>query len=213
MKLDNRILNCYINKTSLAPQDEDIYQYTHGKRVVQTNRQEVCESLYKEIIQYETSFPLWNTNVYHATFSQTLQSLDDITIIPIVGAQADFDCEVVMIEQKPNLIIDLLNIADYTTIVSEMKYILHNQIHLKLTRYLLQQSYPQPKNYQEELAYRFFVCGLSQFLAWRDGIHQAFQNQQYESKKQQSLMLFQKATSITDKKLQAQISSPKRLVD
>ena len=65
------------------------------------------------------------------------------------------------------ILIDLIHIADYTRIVSQMTYILQNYLTFELSKYLIQKQFPvRSRKYLSLLNHLAFTNGLANYLAW-----------------------------------------------
>lgn len=205
MILSTHYIDAYTKQESNTEEMDEIFLFTNGKRPIEDYRQEVCLALCDALLPYQKKFPLWNYDMIATLFHEDLMICKDITLLPIVGAHADFDCELIQYHGTLTLVLDLLNIANYTNVLKEMEYIVHNLIHKTLIRYLLTNRFSKPVDYRAQLLHRCFVQGGSQFLAWRDGLEPVFVQPQYQEKYERSTLLLEKACQVEDSSIQAQI--------
>ena len=176
------------------------YAYTNGVTSIAATRQEVCARLLEECENYR-DFPLWNHDLITALFMDYDHRLREVVLLPIVGSHPNFDAAVIEHKGKFFLLIDLLNIADYTQSVKEMCYILHNLCHIHLLRYLFLQRFPKPTQSLSLLNYRFFCEGFLLYLAWNEDITSyVFHTPTYHSIKQKSFQHLYQALLMEETK-------------
>lgn len=204
MKLDVQMITPYLQKQTLPENHHWIYQYTNGTKEILPHRQEIVITLLNELAKYPDRFPLFNHDLICELCFDTLPLLEDITLLPIVGSHASFDNRIIQHNGKTYLLIDLLNVADYTPIVKQMTYILHNMMHVTILQYLIKVR--KPTTYIEQLEAMFFIDGFVQYLAWNvDCAAYNFQSETYAKRKEQSFQLLYRAVQVTDSNLQMQI--------
>lgn len=204
MYIEMREINQYINRQQTDA--EHWYERYCGKAdFIADNRQEVCLRLFEECERYR-DFPLWNQALVITLFPYIRAALKDLILMPIVGSDARFDAAVVTHEQQVYLLVDLLNVADYTQSVKQMCYILHNLCHIHLLRYVLEQHFTAEEGYLNQLEHRFFCEGLIQYLSWNENHRQyQWQKEQYEKRKEQAFEMLYAAMQSTDETLQDKI--------
>lgn len=205
MKIDSSIIEHYLHQSPCPVESAWIYKITQGKRDIEMHRQEVVQALLKQITLYcDEGFPIWNKQLIQTIFQDQIDLLDDLILLPIVGANASFDGTICTHLEQNYLILDVLNIADYTPILTQMHYILHNLIHVSIITFLIHTRYPkQPKTYLEQLESIFFVEGLAQYLSWNEDVSKKrFQNASYEKRKETAFGLLYQAIQINDEATQ-----------
>lgn len=178
------------------------YAYTGGTAPISAARQEVCTRLCEECLAYR-KFPIWNGELITALFPNHDKWLNEVVFLPIVGSRRTFDASLIIHDNRPFLLIDLLNIADYTQSVKEMCYILHNLCHIQLLRYLFHQRLPVPIDPEEQLNYRFFCEGWILYLAWNENIREyKFHTSAYNAIKPKVFRLLYRALTAETPQIQ-----------
>lgn len=206
MKIDIQMISPYLHKQELSQENHWIYQYTQGTQSILPHRQEVVQTLLKELAAYPKSFPIFNPTLITKLFPNYKNILDDIILLPIVGASASFDCGIIQQDGKNYLLIDLLHVADYTPIVSQMTYILHNMVHIQLLQYLMKLVFPAPKTFMEQLESIFFIDGFAQYLAWnKDCATYSLQSKTYKKDKDRCFPFLYQILTIQDSSNQKHI--------
>ena len=192
MQIQTDIIQAY-GHGEIPSMDTWFYAYTNGSAPIAANRQEICARLNEECSAYQR-FPLWNRELITALFPDYERILRNIIIMPIIGATPTFDATLIHHEDQPYLLLDLLNIADYTQSVKEMCYILHNLCHIQLLRELFHQRFPQLHDPQEQLNYRFFCEGWILYLAWNENLNDyVFHTAAYNKIKQKAFLTLYQA--------------------
>lgn len=204
ISIDTSCIDAYL-KRILPDQDAWYYKQIGGYHPVSDQRQEVCDYLCKELMQYE-SFPVWNRELTRFLFQDVAEMLQGLTIMPIIGSAPYLDAGIISHHEKPVLWIDLLHIADYTQRVKEMCYILHNLCHMHLLRYMMGKCFSMPSDYHKLLAYRFFTEGFVLYLSWNeDHSRYVFDAPAYAKRKQRAFAMMEAAQHIEEADLQKQI--------
>lgn len=181
------------------------YQPFCGVEAISPTRKEVVLRLCKEVCCYE-KFPLWNHDLIVYLFPYCSTMIDQIVMLPIVGSGKHFDAKVLTHDGTDYLVVDLLNIADYTSSVMEMCYILHNLCHVHLLRYYLNHAYKKPMAYIPQLEYRFFCEGLIQYLSWNENVTEyRLKEARYVHRKKDAFYTLNKAFEIKEKQFREQI--------
>lgn len=202
--IDTSCIDTYL-KHILPKPDEWYYEMTGGCQPISDRRQEVCVYLCEVLKQY-AHFPLWNRDLIWSLLGNVEEELRDVTMMPVVGCAPSFDAGIIMHEQRPVLLVDLLHIADYTQSVKEMCYILHNLCHMHLLRYLMARRFPQPDAYLPRLAYRFFSEGFVLYLSWNeDYTRYAFDASVYDQRRQRCFALMEAARHVSDTQIRSRI--------
>lgn len=198
MNICTQYLDAYLKDGTPPKQDAWFYQYTKGPVDIASNRQEVCLALFEQLAQY-VDFPIWNRFLATTLFPDIQTQCTSITILPIIGSDPKFDAALVSHDAKLYLLVDLLNIADYTPSIKEMSYILHNLCHGKLYQYLFTQKFPLPGTWMELLEYRFFLHGFVQYLSWNTSYDQyVFHHPTYQKKKDTAFTLLARVLTMED---------------
>ena len=181
------------------------YQPYCQRSEISPTRQEVVMHLCQELSMYRR-YPLWNHDVVTFLFPHHHLITKDVIIMPVVGSEKFFDAKILPHEDEDYLIIDLLNVADYTTSVKEMRYILHNLCHVHLLRYVINNTYEMPQGYYEELEYRFFCEGLTQYLSWNEDVRlYRLSEPRYLTRRKEAFRSLTAAVHVEGEKIQTQI--------
>ena len=114
---------------------------------------------------------------------------------------------IVKSEEGLCILIDLIHIADYTRVVSQMTYILQNYLTFELSKYLIQEQFPvRSRKYLSLLNHLAFTNGLANYLAWNASCSSyKFYTQKYESHKERAFGLLAQALQVETKALQHKI--------
>lgn len=178
--------------------------YCQESRISPT-RQEVVQRLCRELCRYQ-NYPLWNKELVESLFTNYQTLTDKLVVLPVVGSETYFDANIVTHQDNDYLIVDLLNIADYTSSVNEMCYILHNLCHVHILRYLFQQRYEVPSTYAGQLGYRFFTEGFVQYLSWNEDVRKYRMNDaRYMGRKKEAWHMLKAALHIEGPRIQEQV--------
>lgn len=181
------------------------YQPYCAEDKISPTRQEVVLRLCKEICYYE-DFPLWNHDLTAYLFPYHQKLSNKVTLMPVVGSGKYFDAKLLQHKNKVYLLVDLLNIADYTNSVLEMCYILHNICHVYMHRYLINQYYEKPETYNQQLEYRFFCEGIVQYLSWNQDVAKyRLKEARYIHRKKDAFYTLNNALEMRDPAVQEQI--------
>lgn len=205
MKIDTELLSHYLKQQPCPSTYDWVYTFTNGVKEIEMHRQDVVQALLQQLLLYqEQGYPLWNTTMHETIFQEELQTANEITILPIVGASANFDCTLCHHACTTYLLIDVLNIADYTHILSQMYYILHNLIHVHTCSYLIQQHYAKkPISYLQQIENMFFVNGLAQYVSWNEQMEQkGLQNSVSNQYREKAFSLLYQAMQVQDEATQ-----------
>lgn len=172
---------------------------------ISPTRQEVVLRLCQELSLYQR-YPLWNHDVVTYLFPHHKLLTKDVIIMPVVGSEKFFDAKILQHNGEDYLIIDLLNVADYTSSVKEMRYILHNLCHIHLLRYVINNTFEIPQGYFEQLEYRFFSEGLTQYLSWNEDVRlYRLSEPRYLPRKKEAFRMLSSALCVEGGRIQAQI--------
>lgn len=208
MNIDTTILQHYLQQKPYPSTYAWVYEATKGRRKIEMHRQDVVEALLKQLSLYASQgYPLWNQRLIHTLFQTELAKVEEVILLPIVGANASFDGALYTHEGNIYLLIDFLNIADYTPMLSQMTYILHNLMHVQLAQYLIKQRHPDnPTNFFTYLETSFFMDGLSQYLSWNEDVcATSFQDTSYDKRKEAAFGLLYQAIQIQEMETQKTI--------
>lgn len=197
MFIDTGVIDAYL-RHEMPSEDAWFYDKVGGYHPVDAHRQEVCAYLSEALRQYR-QFPIWNRTLILSLLPNLSQITDTVSIMPIIASDTNFDAGIVTHEGKPYLLIDLLHIADYTSSVKQMCYILHNLCHMHLLRYALTQTIKQPSDFQAYLRYRFFSEGWILYLSWNEDYqHYALHSATYTTRKKRAFALMDAALQVEE---------------
>ena len=105
------------------------------------------------------------------------------------------------------ILIDLIHIADYTRIVSQMTYILQNYLTFEPIKVSDSEAVPvRSRKYLSLLNHLAFTNGLANYLAWNASCSSyKFYTQKYEAHKERAFGLLSQALQVETKALQHKI--------
>lgn len=201
MNIDTTVLQHYLQQKPCPSAYAWVYEAAKGRRKIEMHRQDVVEALLKQLSLYASQgYPLWNQSLIRSLFQAELTKIEEVILLPIVGAKASFDGALYTHEGNVYFLIDFLNIADYTPMLSQMTYILHNLMHVQLAQYLIKQRYPDElASFPAYLETSFFVDGLSQYLSWNEDVREkSFQDSSYDKRKETAFGLLYQALHIQE---------------
>lgn len=192
MLFDMHILEDYSERKRIPNMDEWFFQYTNGYCACADNRQDVANALCDTMTEAILRFPYFNKTCIEQLFKDELPLLQNIIVMPILASSSSFDSKIVYHEGNHYLLIDILNIANYSIRLNEMQYILQNQIALQLIRYMIHSRYPKEHEFINKLEDSFFCDGLAQYLAWNETCKvYPFDEPSYQHKKENAEALLQ----------------------
>lgn len=203
MHIQDSIIQAYLQDIPIK--DAIDFSKLKGFKKPVSTRKEVVEELNRQLHQIVQQFPVFNASLWKQIFDS--KELENIIIFPVVGSYPR-ENRVFLYENSTVIQIDLLFIADYTPIVSQMCYILKNYITLEVSKLLLKKKEPVPQNFLETLDRMVFVGGLANFLAWNEDCNNyVFGKDTYDKKKEEVFGLLYQAKELKDSQLQKQILS------
>ena len=200
MQIDSSLIHAFLH--DLPMEQSSGYSYVSGFQQPDSKRKDVVSALLSELETIVEEFPVFNKDIWLSLFSDMDELLASLTIIPVVGStSAPMRTEVF----KHNVIIlDLIHIADYTRILSQMTYIMQNYITLVITKLCIRHRYPlSTHHYLDMLDDMTFTHGLANWLAWnRNCKEYKFQDDRYEPHKEKAFGMLAQAITIENKALQ-----------
>lgn len=194
MHIQDSIIQAYLQDTPF----EEAYDFSKlsGFKKPTPIRKEVVEELNKQLHQIVQNFPVFNTFLWKQIF--TKDQLDNIVILPVVGSYPR-ENKTFSFENSIVLQIDLLLIADYTPIVSQMCYILKNYITVELAKILLMKQQAKPLTFLDKLDQMVYIGGIANYLAWNEDCSQyVFSNPTYDKKKEEVFGLLYQVQELED---------------
>lgn len=191
--------------------DEDITK-TEDFWLIQTyqkpndKRKDIVKALVAKLQNIVEHFPTFNAPLWNALFPCWQPLLDTVWICPLVGEHKHGN-HIIRKDHDIYFVIDLLYVADFTRIVSQMEYILQNFLTYEIAKLCIQHDYPlQSENYIDCLNMLTFTNGLANYLAWNQTCSQyKFYTKKYEIYKEKAFGLLASAIKIQQKAIQQNI--------
>ena len=188
MLYDNRIAAAFLEGRPIT-EEKHFYLLQEYKE---------ADSKRRDIVQ------TFNKELFEAVFPNYREQLETVCIMAVVGTKEN---RIVKSEEGLCILIDLIHIADYTRIVSQMTYILQNYLTFELSKYLIQKQFPvRSRKYLSLLNHLAFTNGLANYLAWNASCSSyKFYTQKYEAHKERAFGLLSQALQVETKALQHKI--------
>ena len=167
-------------------------------------RKDVVKELCSQLEDIVEEFPTFNPKLWMALFPDMGKKLEDVRIIAVVGCKEN---RLLVQEDETLIFIDLIHIADYTRIVSQMVYVLQNYVTFELARLCIRRDFPiHSRKYMDLLNHLTFTNGLTNYLAWNEDCAQyRFYMEKYEPRKEKAFGLLAQAMEVENKALQHKI--------
>lgn len=167
-------------------------------------RKDVVQELFSQLESILEEFPVFNKHLWNELFQDKQKVLDKLTVIPVVGTRRN---QIIKEDDNIYILMDLIHIANYTPIVSQMIYIMQNYLTLEISRLCIHEAFPLiNRNYLSLLDYFTFCNGLSNFLAWNENAEEyKFHLEKYEPYKEKAFGMLAGAMNVTNKALQHKI--------
>lgn len=204
MILKDSIIQAYLqNKPIDTAQD---YTLLHNLTTPNYGRMEIVKELYQRLTITLQQFPIFNQTLWNALFPNWKDTLKDVCILPVVGLTSSIH-PIQVIDGTTYIVIDLIQTANYTRIVSQMEYLLQNLLMTSLAELCIQDSYPVKSiPYLQTLDSMFFKEGLKTYLSWnKDCSQYVFQDENYAKRKEMTFGFLYDAVNIQDKTTQEKI--------
>lgn len=203
MQYNDSIINAYLEGRPISK--EKLYPYIKNYHTPDSKRKDVVKELNQQLQSITEKFPVFNTHLWSLLFHDMDDALDKIHICPVVGGDT-LSTQCVKGEEV-YLFIDLICVADYTRIVSQMTYILKNHLMYEVTRLCILKKYPlDSKHYASLLDTSAFVHGLSYYLSWNESCsNYKFYTDAYDLRKEQAFGLLLQAMNVDNKAMQHKI--------
>lgn len=200
MYIADSIIHAYLQKQELQTAPDHPLMEHSG--IPQSNRQDVVKELLKHLHTFCDTFPVFNAPLWNLMFPAWKESFDHILLLPVVGT---FPHGNYVFQKEEQLIIqiDLLYIADFTRILSQMVYIMNNYLTKELALIAIQTAFPYKGTTSEELLdYRTYAYGFANFLSWNESCDAyVFHLDKYEEKKIRSFSALYQLACSQDQKL------------
>lgn len=202
MRYDNRIVSAYLDGKN--PMQEPCFSLLHDYKEADPKRKEVVRALDTQLEGILEEFPVFNRALFKALFPEYRKELQHVRILSVVGTKEN---RCIKTEDGYDILIDLIHIADYTRIVSQMTYLLQNYLTFELSKYLITKRFAiHSRNYLSLLNHLSFANGLANYLAWnKDCASYKFHTQKYEEHKERAFALLAQALEVESKALQHNI--------
>ncbi len=204
MKVDTTLIEAYLNDQSLN--ETFPYAFIKNFKNPDQKRKDVVKELTSQLKNIIEFFPQFNHTLWNQLFNNSSNILNSIHILPVVGEYSSF----AHVEKKDNqffIVIDLIKVADFTRIISQMVYILNNYLTTEITKICILHEYAIPsKKYIDILNEMVFAHGLANWLAWNEDCRQyKFQTSRYDSYKEKAFGLLSQASQVENKAFQHKI--------
>lgn len=204
MQLDDTLIQAFLNQKPIR--EQTTFWMITAFEEPDINRKDIVVELLQRLNTIVEKFPTFNANLWNALFSNQKDLIDTITIYPIVGSKDTMG----RVEQQGDqiyIIIDLIQTANYTQIVSQMEYVLQNYITNEVAKLCIRADFPLIANdYLSLLNQNAFMFGLANFLSWGEDIEQyKFHTEKYEPHKERSFGILAHALEVNDTKTQTKL--------
>ena len=203
MHYNDSIIQAYRNDQPISK--EKLYPNIKNYHKPDTKRKDIVNELNKQLQHIVEQFPVFNAHLWSLLFHDMDDVLDHIYICPVVGSDTlSTQCTK---KEDIYLFIDLICVANYTRIVSQMTYILKNHIMYEITRICILKKYPlHSNNYASLLDASAFIHGLSYYISWNEAcMKYKFYTEAYEKRKEQAFGLLAQAMQVDNKAMQHKI--------
>lgn len=202
MLYDHQIAAAYLEGRN--PAQEEAFSLLQGYEKADPKRRDIVRELDVQLESIVEEFPTFNKDLFQAVFPKYEEQLRNVTIMAVVGTREN---RIVKTEDSFCILIDLIHIADYTRIVSQMTYILQNYLTFELSKFLIHERFPvRSRKYLSLLNHLAFTNGLANYLAWNESCNNyKFYTQKYEAHKERSFGLLAQALQVETKALQHKI--------
>lgn len=202
MNYDNRIALAFLNDRNPALEEhfDLLIDYTPADPM----RKDIVQELNTQLENVIDEFPTFNKELFTSLFPDYKKQLDRVCVMAVVGTIRN---RIVETEEHLYIIIDLIHIANYTRIVSQMTYIIQNYLSFELSKYLIHLRFPvHSRNYLSLLNHFAFTNGLANYLAWNVSCDTyKFSTEKYETHKERAFGLLAQAMEVETKTLQHKI--------
>lgn len=202
MQYNNSIISAFLNGTDIT--NEKCFCLLKNYKAPDIKRKDIVKELDYQLKMIIDEFPTFNKDLLNKIFPDMKKELNNLCILTVVGTEQN--C-IVEKEDTVYILIDLIHIANYTRIVSQMVYIMQNYLTLEITKYLITRQYPlTSNNYIDILNHLSFTNGLANYLAWNESCdNYIFYTPKYDTYKEKSFGLLAQALQIEDISLQHKI--------
>ena len=203
MQIDTQMIDQYLDDLPLS-YNKDFLMTEVLKP--DKNRKEVVFELRNRLQDALAQFPSFNRSLFYQLFPNMDTSLDSYHIIFIVGSNQFYKTYVT--DRSTSIVIDLIQCANMTHIVSQMMYLILHTLHYEIAHSLILAQYPLPKacRYTDWLNHLSFVEGFASYLSWNEDAEQyKFHAQRYELQKEKAFAMLLDAFYINSEEIQREI--------
>lgn len=205
MEIQTQVVDSYLNDEAIHTKERGwlFSDFTQPD----PSRKEVVAELKRRVLESADHFPTFNSALYLMLFPHLDEVLEECRIVLVVGSPASIYS--LTHEGVRYLVIDLLQVANMTRIVSQMMYVIANGINFEIAKQCILKDYPAPHaahDYHALLNRRCFIEGLATYLAWSSNIEQyRFFTEKYNPYKEKAFALLHQAfytqNQLTRKKI------------
>lgn len=204
MNINTSIVTAFLSDKDLTK--EDSFWLLKNYKEPDAKRKDIIRELTSQLTTIIEQFPTFNAPLWNVLFPHSDTILDTITIYPVVGDSQSGN----HIEKKDGsiyFVIDILYIADFTRIVSQMSYILQNYLTFELAKICIHHDYPiTSKKYMDILNSLAFTNGLANYLAWNQSCTRyKFHTEKYEKYKEHAFGMLASAVEVQNKAVQQKV--------
>lgn len=202
MKMNNEIIQAFLNDHDI--ENCKVFPLLNNYKTPDKKRKDVVMELLSQLETIVEEFPVFNHELWKVLFKENHPLLDQLILLPVVGTNGNRVCKT---ENEVYILMDLIHIADYTPIVSQMVYIMQNYLTKEISKLCIHHDYPlESGRYLDILDYFTFCHGLSNFLAWNEHVKDyRFYTEKYESYKEKAFGSLAGACDVENKAMQHKI--------
>lgn len=202
MKYNTELIQAYLEDKQI--EDCSCFSLLKQFESPDKKRKDVVQELAEQLEDILEEFPVFNKGLWKALFHNSQKVLNQLSVVPVVGTHRN---QIISKDDRIYILMDLIHIADYTHIVSQMTYIMQNYLTLEISRLCIHEDFPiLHRNYLSLLDYFTFCNGLSNFLAWNEKAEDyKFHMEKYEPYKEKAFGMLAGALDVTNKALQHKI--------
>lgn len=164
MQIDTHIIDQYLTD---KPLNLESFPFPIDRCPLDPHRKEVVLELKNRTKRSLTDFPNFNKDLYTTLFPSFPKYLENTRIILLVGSKHFF--RKFVLDQNQYYVIDLIQCANMTSIVSQMMYLILHTLHYEMTCSYLKHVHPfHAPSYKAFLNYHSFIEGFATYLSWNE---------------------------------------------
>lgn len=204
MNFNTSIISAFLSDKDITK--EESFWLIQNYRKPNDQRKDIVKALASKLNDIIEKFPTFNAPLWNVLFPCCETILDTIWICPVVGDHA-YGNHVIQKDDAIYVVIDLLYVANFTRIVSQMEYMMQNFLTFEIAKVCIHHDYPlQSKRYVDVLNHLAFTNGLANYLAWNHSCSlYKFYTEKYETHKEKAFGLLASAMEIQDNDMQQKI--------